>query len=422
MNPSTLDHPLPQKQKINLKIVATMLGTFAAVLVVLWMTYENFDHFFTRLDPNNATTNCLQNEKIEFLCDFATVYYPQGRQMLQNVQIVDGFFYSPFFAICMKAMARLPYEVARGIWLCVVAGASLLLLLTPLYLGWIRTVRIGFFYSLIFSLSLPVLHDLSFGQVSSILTMMIMGSFVTYKKGKTKLSASLLALATAIKFYPILFTIAYIARKDLRWLRWYFISVATLLFIFPLAVLGPTNYFVFTTTLYKNIAWFTHAVSTWPYSNFSANALSYAFFHRIDPSVFTYKIVMVITLSLAVTLMFGVVRSVRRNDWYRGMILCFLLIPFTVKTSWVNYFVFLPMAQLYVFEKSSLIPGNRERWMVYVQVGISTILCNFILFLLFSNPDVYYRSALPFWSVLALLVACSIQRYTQPKSSVIVNE
>ena len=93
--------------------------------------------------------------------DFVYVYYPAGKAMLEGGEVVQGFFYSPFFALLMAPLSALPGSTPLFVWIgiqlaLVVALGAAGLCLVPDRPGWVTVA-----YAALFPLSFPVLHGLS---------------------------------------------------------------------------------------------------------------------------------------------------------------------------------------------------------------------------------------------------------------------
>ena len=100
------------------------------VLGLLCTRFGSFSAFMLRLDPVNALGPCSAGDSVKFACDFENHYYAQGVRLAVSPTAVPGYFYSGFFAVCMRTLARLPFESARAVWACVVVGSESVLLVS----------------------------------------------------------------------------------------------------------------------------------------------------------------------------------------------------------------------------------------------------------------------------------------------------
>lgn len=388
--------------------VLALLAGALVVLAALWARFGSFTGFMLRLDPVAALGTCSAGRSVKLACDFANHYYPQGRRLASSPTAVFGYFYSGFFAVGMQGLAHLPYETARTVWECIVVGSEGFLLLAPLLLGSPRPITC-FAYGLVLTSSLPVLHDFAYGQVSSLLTALTLASFVAYGRDRRYLSAALLGVAAAIKFYPGLFAIHYLLRRDLRSFAAF--SATTLLLVagVPWLALGASGAITLHTSIFENIGLVASFMSATPYSSFVANAMTYAGAGAIDPESSLYRAARVFGAGIALFHLYLAHRAVRKGTStavFAPMMLGFLTIPFVVRPSWVHYFVFLPMLELYVLELPSR--DTASPLVTLLSRGgalVSALLIGAPLFLLVPNPDDYYHGALPFWATAVLLPA-----------------
>jgi hypothetical protein len=175
----------------------------APVVLAAWPSFGSYARFMVALDPGSAVTTCSTSDGVKPLCDFANHYYPQGRALM----IVHGFYYSAFFAVCMRAFAAASHGTAALLWATVVVIAALTLILAPL-LRELRGALLGaLVHGSLFAGLLPLWHDLAFGQVSSLLTALLLLAFFAYGRDRRGLAGLLLGVASSIKLYPALFAV-----------------------------------------------------------------------------------------------------------------------------------------------------------------------------------------------------------------------
>lgn len=385
------------------------MGACAAALAVglvvalLFKNYANFEEFFTRLDPGNARRVCLTSLGVEPLCDFATVYYRQGLALPNGAMPVRGFYYSPLFALLMAWLALLPYSIARIVWGLIVLSALTGMMAAPLVWNRRRSPLACFVYAALFAATLPVLHEVSYGQVSSLLSVLVLASFLCYDRNRRVLSVALLALAAAIKFYPAIFAVHYLGRGDTRSFVAFALTAAILIVAVPVAVMGGKDYLFFVTELRDALALLSLGTAESTTSNFAANAISVAFTGRSRPADLVYVLALCFSLLVSGAHLLLMTRAAKQQRSLAAMMIGFATIPFAVRSSWVHYFVFLPCLQVYVMDGASMAGATRvTRWLCRLGPALSAALCSFVLFLFFE-PTAYYRAAPPFWSTVALL-------------------
>lgn len=383
-----------------------LLAPVAIVGLLAWSYFRSFDQLMLALDRKSALGVCWSPTGVRPLCDFANHYYPQGLALAKAPVVIPGFYYSAFFAVCMKALATFTYPVARLLWGTAVAVAALALLLAPLTKLFRTSLRGCIIYGFISAGSLPLWHDLAFGQVSAITTVLVLLSFMAYGRRQPTLSAVLLGIATSIKFYPGLFLVYYLVRKDWRAVMVSLATVTGCMGLLPWLVLGDAGLLAFHRSLAVALDQFSGVVASTPYSNFIANAVTHAVLGRIDPASALYR--GALGLGLMITGFHAyLLWRLGRNDGIRSLRASLLLgmasIPFLVRSCWVHYFVFLPLLVGCVID-STRDAGTRRirRTLVLGSVAVSAALVSVPLLHLVGAQS-YYEGAWPFWSTALLL-------------------
>jgi hypothetical protein len=388
------------------QLVAVLLGAALAVAVLVIAHGGSFASWFGALDPVSARGSCRSSDGPRPQCDLAKVYYPQGLELGNGPRAVFGFYYSPLFALFMQLLAQLPYAQARIVWLLVIGSAALFLLVAPIALGWLRSAADALVYGLLFASSLPVLHDLSWGQVSSLMAALVVGSFLAYERGLRVLGAGLLALATSIKFFPALFALHYLGRRDERWLLWYMAFTGLFLVGIPVLFLGPGGFVTFLASLSDNLTQIAEYTLRSPHTSFAANALTPASPAGIDHTSSWYRAALAIALLGAGAQLWMIARSGRHARTFLGAMLAFATIPFVVRSAWVHYFVFLPLMQAFVLREGRARPATPVTRALFTAAPlVSAVLTSYALFALVASPDAFYRAAMPFWATITLLPA-----------------
>lgn len=97
----------------------------------------------------------------------------------------------------------------------------------------------------VFLLSYPILLNFKWGQVSVLLVLLLLLALFAYGKGRWFLAAFLLATATSVKFYPGLFILPFLFRKDWRLVFAFAGWCAVFFVLIPLVALGPESSFSF---------------------------------------------------------------------------------------------------------------------------------------------------------------------------------
>ena len=83
-----------------------------------------------------------------------------------------------------------------------------------------------------------MLNNFKWGQFSILITAGIWGAFLLYENGKRNLSAVLLGLMIAIKFYPAFFLLPFLFKRDWKYLLVSSATAAICLLLVPLPFLG----------------------------------------------------------------------------------------------------------------------------------------------------------------------------------------
>ena len=136
-------------------------------------------------------------------------------------------------------------------------GALLLLALAPAgMLG-----RWALPYVALLGLSEPVLHNMVWGQVSVLLTGMVLAAFALERSGRPRWGAVVLGCAIAIKYYSAAFLAWWLVRRDWRFLAWTAGSAA-LFSVLPLPILGPGDALAFLRGTGGELAFVTDRAST----------------------------------------------------------------------------------------------------------------------------------------------------------------
>lgn len=390
--------------------------------IVLWLSFVGLvsalvflrggpQSLFSELDPTTATGVCFDGYEVRLPCDFVKVYYRQGVSLRERPEAVRGFYYSPFFAVGMRSLAHLPFAVARAVWLSIVLLGVAALVCLPSLLAILTTSRASLAYVFVLSTSLPLLHDLLYGQVSSILLALVGLSYWAYQRKRGALSAALLGLATAIKFYPALFAIYYLLRRDVRATLQFSVTVLVCVVLIPWAVLGGQAYVAFVTSIARNLSSLQLYLETTAYSNAAVTVLPEAARVWFGFGAAARPAAVGLSVCVALVLLTLIARAARRNDSRSALLLSLAALPFVVRSCWVHYFVFLPLLQASVLVASSAKGASASlRWWGLFGSLISAAVISYPYFILVGDADSYYRAGFPFWATLVLLPALCLDQ------------
>lgn len=285
--------------------------------------------------------------------DFVGHYYPMSQTILHTPIPVSGYFYSAFFALTLIPFSYLGLSTALWAWGLLQIFSLLLLYILPLRKLIRLTLWEAILYTGTFTLSFPLLHNLKWGQVSIILTACVIGAFHVHVAKKSILAGIILALATAIKYYPIIFLSYFVMKRDFRVCISFAVALTIIYMIIPSAAIGIDAWINFEQTtitaisganwvsLDNNSQYVAHVVSRW---------INVLFQHSTAPS--DLKIISTIGYSvflLNMALVWILQKNDQDNNNLLALPLIFLSLPFVIKTSWPHYFCYLPFCQIAIF-------------------------------------------------------------------------
>ncbi|MBX3202557.1 MAG: DUF2029 domain-containing protein [Labilithrix sp.] len=285
--------------------------------------------------------------------DFVNHYYPTVHDSLREGTPPGGFFYPAAFAALLAPIGWLSLGGATVAWAIIELGC----------LAWAATrlVReaapdralLAVLGATVTVTSVPVLHNLKWGQVSILILAATAGAFVAHARGKRTLAAVLLGVAAGIKGYPLVFLAWFIAKGDYRFALRAGAACALTLVLLPTMVMGPSH------------ALFVQRISTGSMLG-AADGVLRDFNSQYAPAVLSRyyvggwdatppgaiawaKLGSIAAVGVVALLVVIVARSTAPRIAARREMLGFVLIactvPFWLRTSWSHYFVHLPVAQ-----------------------------------------------------------------------------
>lgn len=367
-------------------------------------------YYLFRWHSLTALVAALDHDPQLFL-DFTANYLPQARSILSSAAPVPGYFYSAFFALLLLPFAWLDNQSAMIAWglVQVISAVALCALpvvrLVPLNRGWAAA------YVAVFVTSVPVLHTLRWGQVSIILTLLVIAAFHCYSRDQWILTGALIAIAAAIKFYPAVFILYFVMKRDWRVCASFALTFLLAYVLVPAAVLGPRDWFAFeaaaTGAIVKatwvasdiNSQYFPHVVARWLFVSSRSGA-------PVSDSVrWILMLLGYASFLLNLTLVWAMQR--RNVRPMIALVLLFLSLPFAVTTSWPHYFAFLPFCQVVVL--AYVLAGRSRAKSSSVAAAVLLVLSvafsNIVVFGLFASWVDYSGLGMLFAADLFLLVA-----------------
>ncbi len=382
------------------QLVAVLLGI--ALLTIKWHSVRDF---VLAIDHGDL-----------LFADFVNHYYPTVHDGLRHGAPAGGFFYPAGFAAMLAPLALLPLGAAEVVWgwvLLASFGVVVFVLVREASGGRVGLAAVG---AAIATTSVPVLHDLKWGQVSLPIVACAGAAFVLHARGRAWPAAALLGVAAGIKGYPIVFVAWFLARGDLRFAARAAAACAVALVVLPALVLGPSH------------ALFVQRVSTSSVLG-AADGVLRDFNSQYAPAVLARyhggwdataadvraagELGSFAALAAVSALAVIVARSNAPRIAERRALLGFVLVastvPFWLHTSWSHYFVHLPIAQTLLASILSERGRPRDLFVLGALVAPSVFLSS-VLGLFATEGWWYYANdgALFFANALVLLACAGV--------------
>lgn len=385
---------------LSLRVAITTAIIFVGTVLFYYFSWKSLANFQNSINFGEP-----------LFCDFDRHYYPMGKMIFATKFPVPGYFYTPLFAIIMNCFSRFELQQAKFIWGVVQIALILQLCFVSAIYFTLKERKESLFYvtTAAYLLSIPIVHGFRWGQISVLLVFLVLVSMLFYKNGNKITSALLLALAAGIKYYPAVFLIYFIIKKDLKYVIWFTLFLLSFLYLVPgLAIgFGPTIAF------YKFVNHFIAEAVSWLPKAGDSQYISHVIYRITGendnfPFIF-YKLFGVLIFIFNVWLGYFLARKKIFDNIVLSFVLIFLSFPFIISTSWPHYLAYLPFCQVYVFQ---LLLSKRVKisgiWLAVVPVIASFVLSSSILFVLcFSWARYSYYGAL-FFSNLSLLIGLYI--------------
>jgi hypothetical protein len=379
----------------------------AALIALLIFAY----YFYTWRNAYNfraALDSCSKP-----FCDLQDFYYPMGEAIFQTKLPLEGFVYSPFIAILLAVFPPLGLEAALLLWGILQVIFVILFLLLFRRLVPARLPIQLLFVALALS-SFPILHNFKWGQVGIFTMVSILGALFFLERDRRAVAAALLAFAASFKFFPIIFLVPFLFRRDFRLLLYAALACLVFLVAVPclfLGIGGTLNFYSALLESYRHFDWVITSYNSqhFPHVLFRLmNAMGFdASAHLPLLRWISYGIVL-----LNIGLVFGIqrLRLPPTNLW--SFHILFLSIPFFYPTSWPVDLVYLPFAQALlawkIWEGDQVLswkhPFPARKVASLLLLLVSILISNIVLFNLIGEREVYGSIGFVFWADLLLLV------------------
>ena len=347
--------------------------------------------------------------------DFVNHYYPTVRGPLRDALPAGGFFYPAAFAALIAPFGWLPLAAAKVLWgplqiACVLWAATILVRTAApdrpalVVLGTVLTIT-----------SIPILHNLKWGQVSILILAAVGGAFIAAARGRDNLAAGLLGVAAGIKGYPLVFVGWFLVRGDLRLVVRACAACAITLVVLPALTMGPAHALFFQRTSTSAVLGAADGVLRDFNSQYAPAVLSRYYeggWDRAPADAIAWAklgsgaVLAAIAALVVVAARSTAPRIVARRDVI-GFVLIATSLPFWLRTSWSHYFVHLPVAQTLLAGAFARDARPRSALAIAVLVAPSVYLSS-VLGLLETRGWWYYANAGSLFFANALvLVACA---------------
>lgn len=405
----------PSVTRHNRQFILGVIFISILLLAYYFYTWRNAYNFRAAMDV------CTKP-----FCDLADYYYPMGEAIFQTKLPVEGFVYSPFIAILLAVFPLFGFDASLLFW------GVLLAIFVVLYLFIFRQLvpaRLPIqllFVALVLS-SFPLLHTLKWGQVSIFYTVSILGMLVFLDRDRLAFAAALLAFAISFKFFPLIFILPFIFRRDLRFLLYAVIACGAFLIMVPCLLLGVDGTLNFYSALLDSYRHFDWVLTSYNSQFFPHVMLRLTEGNGFDHSIFRYATLtgsdleaslqilrgiayMIAALNAGLVFLVQRARLPKSNLW--SLHILFLSIPFVFPTSWPVDMVYLPFGQAILAWK--ILDGEKalswkhpfpSRKVASFLLLVSILVSNIVFFNLIGDRIAYGSVGFIFWADLFLLVA-----------------
>jgi hypothetical protein len=240
-----------------------------------------------------------------------------------------------------------------------------------------------------------------------------LGALLFLERDRRAFAAALFAFAASFKFFPLIFIVPFIFRRDFRFLLYTVITCGAFLIAVPCLLLGIDGTLNFYSALLDSYRHFD-----WVISNYNSQHFPHVLLRLMNATGFYASahlpILRWISYGIAFAnagLLFLVQRArlLHANLWSFHLI--FLTIPFVLNTSWPVDLTYIPFAQALLVWK--ILEGDktlswshplRARKVASLLLLISIVISNIVFFNFVGDYTSYGFIGFIFWANLLLLV------------------
>lgn len=404
-------------------VAAGSLLIVALVLAYYLWSYGPVDHLERAMAGEEALNpsyvqqqwlrefaNAIDGQRGVFT-DFVWHYRPAGILIYATGLPGHKFYYSAFFALSIAPLGWIPLAEAGAVWAWIQVAAIALLVLVPGLKFLQQSRRTYYMYLVLTLLSLPVLHNLMWGQVSVPLVVCMLGTLILYLRGARFGAAALLALATSIKFYPAILAIYFLIRREIKLLMVFAAWTLLLAAAVPAARLGIDGFMRFhkasnqaleqvrdDTRIDSNSQYLPHVAMRYLNAEDPRQGDPRAF-HVLAYGLFAANVL----------LLCSVVRARLESEPQIAFCLLLLSTPLIVQTSWPHYFVYLPFCQVFAWQMLGRRQLDAGVVLLYGMVAASAVLSSSVFFNWYGDFRNYNWYGSLFWSNMLLLAVLYAQ-------------
>ena len=371
--------------KVPLMIILrfVLVGAIAALgiarlrLLIIWLSYPN-----TFIDRDILQEYLMAKA----LLNGVNPYLPSVELVHKFVGMLPYYPnpapYPPFVILLSIPLNFINVNQLNSVWF-VIEIMFLIALSAMLYYYW--KDKIDWKWSLPASLMLfawfPVMFDLFWGQLSILITLLLMGAFLALRKDHRTLAGVIIGFTVAIKLITWPLIIYWLLKKN--W-RSAFVSIITALVLNLIALVavgsGPfMDYYLRVSeqvfTIWRGCI-FNFSLSSLGYRLFEGSTLSFVNYYKVPPLLNLPHIAPVISAGLMISfLVAGMVWAVRSKDQESayGIITCVILAISPL--SWFHYYVISIIALIILWR--NFVKRSFPTWLTFFSILITLLLLLF---------------------------------------------